>query len=223
MCRIPLRGLSACLLVGLVCLLVAGCWNPFAPPGGGDPPPTQVQYKVRTSPDNVVYNLNTAYKYMNLDEYLACLAEDFEFVLNPDDVEDPGSDLPERWGKTEESSIHERMFGQGDTTGVDNIDLTLTNVSSQWDLGEDPNDPSDDTWIHVDETDLRVTIEDWILLANADQEFVFQLDPDETGPEGQDLWEIVLWSDLEEPDTPRGERDESVERVSFGRLKAMFR
>jgi hypothetical protein len=218
--RSLLHGLPACVLVGIVCLAVAGCWNPFAPPGGGDPPPSQVQYKLRTTPENVVYNLNSAYKDMNLEEYLACLAENFEFVLNPNDVNDPMNDLPESWGKTEEEAIHARMFA--DTTNVGNIDLTLTNVSSQWDQGADPVDPSDDTWIHVDTTDLRVTIGEWTYLANADQEFVFQIDPNETGPSGQTLWEIVIWTDLL-PQPGRAIHDENTQRLSVGRIKALFR
>jgi len=213
------------MLVALLSVALAGCWNPFAPPDEGDPPEeTEVQYKVRTTPANVIYNLNTSYKYTNLEEYLACLADNFEFILNPDDVADPDTDLPESWGKTDEEDIHERIFGLGDTTGVDGIDLTLTNVSSQWNQGADPIDPSDDTWEFLETTDLRVTIGEWTFLANADQKYTFQIDPNETGPEGEDLWEIVIWEDLKEEAAMGGRAPgENTERSSVGRIKAMYR
>jgi hypothetical protein len=218
-----LRWLAAFALAAIVGVPVVGCWNPFAPEGGGDTPPVVVQYKPRTSPANVVYNLNTAYKWMNADEYLACLAEDFVFTLNPDDVNDPENPLPETWGKQEERDIHERMFA--DTTNVDRISLTLTNISIDFDQGEDPYSQDDDRYTHVEGTDLRVVVGDWTFLANADQEFVFQIDPDETGQDGEILWEIVEWTDKKMPTLKVGSDGvgEAVQPLSFGRFKAMYR
>jgi hypothetical protein len=218
-----LHGLPAWMLVAVVSIALAGCWNPFAPPPGDDPPETKVQYKVRTSPENVIYNLGSAYKDTNLDEYLACLADNFEFILNPDDVNNPDNDLPESWGKTEEENIHARMFGEGDTTGVDNIDLTLTYQNSQWYQGEDPVDPSDDTWEFLEGTDLRVTIGEWTFLANADQRFTFQIDPNEVGQNGEDLWEIVVWRDEQEQPYRHDQLGDNTELSSVGRIKAMYR
>ena len=111
-------------LIGALALSVAGCWNPFAPSGGGDNPPVIVSYKLRTSSENVLYNLKTAYVYENVDEYIACLAEEFEFHLNPKDIaEDPK--LPVSWGRQAEEDIHTDMFS--DASDVERITLTLTN------------------------------------------------------------------------------------------------
>ncbi len=217
-----LRWLAAGALTVIVVASVVGCWNPFAPESGGDTPPSKVQYKVRTTPDNVIYNLNTAYKWMNATEYLACLADNFEFVLNPDDVNDPENPLPETWGKQEERDIHEKMFS--DTTDVDHVSLTLTNISIDFDQGEDPYSQDDDRYTYLEGTDLRVVIGDWTLVANADQEFVFQIDPNETGPDGETLWEIVEWYDIKPPEARLvSDGDGQVVPTTFGRLKAMYR
>lgn len=219
-----LRWLAAFVLAAVAGSTVIGCWNPFAPEGGGDRPPVKVQYMPRTSPANVIYNLNTAYKYMNADEYLACLAEDFEFTLNPDDSGNPDNDLPVSWGKQEERDIHKAMFA--DTTNVAHIELTLTNISIDFDQGADPYSQEDDRYTYREGTDLRVNIGEWTFLANANQDFVFQIDPDETGDGGETLWEIVDWFDLVTTPGGKGLADvstEGAEPISFGRLKAMFR
>jgi hypothetical protein len=215
-----LRWMAAGVLAMIAAASVAGCWNPFAPDGGGESPPVVVQYKQRITPENVIYNLNTAYKWMNAEQYLACLADNFEFKLNPDDVDNPDNDLPESWGKQEERDIHERMFS--DTTNVDQIKLILTNISIDYDAGADPQSPDDDRYTYLEGTDLQVIIGEWTYLADANQEFVFQIDPDETGPNGETLWEIVEWYDIKPP-TARPVVDGDVMPTSFGRLKAMYR
>jgi hypothetical protein len=223
MSKMVVRCTALCVAVVGLAIGVSGCWNPFAPPGGDPPPPTQLFYKVRTSPDNVVHNLNTAYKDKNAQEYLDCLAEDFEFHLNPDDYEDPDNNLPESWGKIVEQDIHEAMFADG--SGVLNVSLTLTNISKQFNPGALPADPSDDTWTYREQTDLFVSVEDppdLIYHANADQEFVFRIDPDETGPEGETLWEIIEWWDLQPPERRDAGYGTEV-AISVGALKAIYR
>ena len=215
---------AVCALLGLFGLALGGCWNPFAPPGGGGGHDTDVQYKVRSSRENVLYNIQTAYVYMNADEYLDCLAEDFIFILNPADVNDPEHNLPPSWDKAEEENIHRNMFG--DESDVESISLTLTNVTISHDPGEDPYDPSDDRWEYQEQTDLRVNVPEEgdikTYLATADQLFIFQIDPYETGPDGETLYEIVEWQDRPEQKRP-AEPAGGEEAITFGRLKAMYR
>ena len=225
MSKTSIRYVASLLAVAALVVVTAGCWNPFAPSGGGDDdtPPVTVSYKERTSPANVVYNLNTAYADMNAREYLDCLAENFEFHLNPEDVNDPTNDppLPEYWGKDEETRIHEAMFGEG--SNVERITLTLTNLGEDYNPGADPVDPMDDRWTRVEGTDLRVTIPgDLTFLANADQEFIFQIDPNETGPSGERLYEIVRWEDKQRSGRMPVD-EEAGELVSFGLIKALYR
>lgn len=194
-------------LAAVVLLTLTGCASKSTGPEDTDDSP---HYKLRTGPANIIYNLNTAYEWMDAEEYLDCFAEDFEFTLNPDDLGNPDNPLPESWGKQEERDIHEAMFS--DATNVGHVDLTLTNVSVDFDAGADPYDTSDDRYTYREGTDLRVTIGELIFLANADQQFVFRVDADETGPNGQTLWEIIEWHDLQ------CGRHES----SWGAIKSMY-
>ncbi|MFH1502258.1 MAG: hypothetical protein ABIG03_04350 [Candidatus Eisenbacteria bacterium] len=222
MSKTIVRCAAACLTVAVLAFAGSGCWNPFAPDPGDGNPDVDVTYKERTSPDNVVYNLYTAYKDMNAQKYLECLAEEFEFHLNPDDYEDPENELPEYWGKQDERDIHEAMFAED--SNVERITLTLTNSTKVFSQGENPSDPMDDTWTYRELTDLRVTVpNDLTYLANADQEFVFRIDPNETGPEGETLWEIIFWYDLQESPYRKPIVEDTGDRVSFGHLKAMYR
>ncbi len=218
-----LRWMATCVLSVVVVAAVAGCWNPFAPGETDDSHDIDIQYKLRTSPDNVIYNLNTAYKWMNAEQYLACLAEDFVFTLNPEDYENPDSELPPSWGKQEERDIHQNMFA--DTTNVDRIDLTLTYQWYVYDTGAEQDDPYDDRFTYREGTDLRVWVGEYTYWANADQEFVFKIDQDEVGPHGETLWEIAEWFDIQKPDDGKIRADDGsgTEEVSFGRLKSMFR
>jgi hypothetical protein len=217
-----LRGLwfaSVCLICAFS---LAGCWNPFAPPGGGDAPQRPpASYKLRTSPENVIYNLHTAYEYMNAAEYLDCLAEDYIFFLNPDDVnEDPEHPLPDYWDKNEERTIHENMFGQN--TNVEGITLTFTHQTETFHEGV-PEDPLDDTWTYIEGVDLKVQLPpDLTLLADAPGEFDFQIDPNEVGPNGEILWEISRQWDRDNPGGGRGQ-DAPDGWISLSRLKAMYR
>jgi hypothetical protein len=217
-----LRGLGFAAVCLLFALSLTSCWNPFAPPGGDDPNPRPpAQYKVRTSPENVIYNLHTAYEYMNATEYLDCLAEDYVFFLNPDDVDhDPEHPLPDYWDKNEERTIHQNMFGQG--TDVEGITLAFTHQSDTFNEG-DQEDPLDDMWTYIESVDLRVQLPpDLTLIADAPGEFDFQIDPNEVGPDGEILWEISRQWDRDNPGGSRGQ-DGSDGRISLSRLKAMYR
>ncbi|MBD3367091.1 MAG: hypothetical protein GF405_02810 [Candidatus Eisenbacteria bacterium] len=210
-------------------LAFAGCQNPFAPPGGGDDDDVEVQYKTRTSPENVIYNLNTAYEYMNIEEYLDCLAEEFEFHLAEVDLDDDAT-LPEYWGKATEQSVHRKMFGidpvPDPNDEVEQITLTLTTITYEYNQGADPDDPMDDRWTYLMDTDLMVWFPNNLQRrADADVEFVFRIDPLETGPDGETLYEIIRWEDLAtapggrhstQPVTP------DVEETTFGRVKANY-
>ncbi|MBD3348265.1 MAG: hypothetical protein GF400_03585 [Candidatus Eisenbacteria bacterium] len=211
------RGAAA--VAALVCVLLTaalaalpGCFGSSTGPDD-DPEEEGYEYTPRTSPANVIAKLVEAYGRTDAEAYLDCLAEDFVFFLNPDDVT-PGGGLPEQWGKDEEEMIHQAMFS--DTLGVDGVSLTMTNVSATYDAGEDPGDPSDDTWEYLEDPDLRVMTGNLTLLANGQQLFTVAVDPDTTGPGGETLWEIADWSELSEaPDL--------AESSTWGSIKSLYR
>jgi len=221
MSRALLRRIAVSALSVLLVASLTGCWNPFAPdPGDDPPPPVQVQYKLRTSPQNVIHNLNTSYVYMNAAEYLDCLADTFIFYLNPDDItEDP--ELPVSWGKHTEETIHNNMFGEG--TDVEGIALIFTHRLDEW-FPNDPGDPLDDEYIYIEDIDLRVQLPpDLTLHAEAPAEFLFKVDPNETGPSGEVLWEISKQWDRSTGPPRRGDGAADGERVSLTHIKAAFR
>ena len=165
---------------------ISGCSNR----GCTCPDEVEDLYKLRTSPENVLYNLKTAYVDMNLDEYIDCLAEEFEFHVNPRDSGDPYWDIPETWNKAVEETIHRRMFA--DDADVERVTLTLTSTSKEWNA-------SDDLWRYTEAPDLRITVTgDLTFLATSDQLFVLAIDEDRGDSDGEELWEIVEWHDLEE-------------------------
>jgi uncharacterized protein YceK len=180
-----------------------------------EPAPTECP--ARTSPTNVLTKLRDAYVSRDALAYLDCLASDFTFHVSPMDIEDPDNPLPESWGKAAEVVMHQHMFSEG--SGILNIALALTYLSDSYDAGADPEDPMDDRWTYTEGARLSVRVEDppdLTYFTTADQLFVFQVDPDEVGPAGETLWEIVDWFDLAEAPGAR------VEPSSWGKIKTMY-
>jgi len=214
-----LRTTAALLTAVVFAGSLSGCWNPFAPKsgdgGGGE---DDFEYKLRTSPENVVYNLMNAYERMDAAKYLECLAEDFIFFLNEEDTAEP--DLPDYWGKAEETAIHERMFS--DTTDVQSIELTLTQFGGPEEVpGEFPEDPP--RYLYKQNVDLWVHLPNEVTLwANAGATFLFDRDPDETGPSGQELWHVVEWQDVEKFGTKLITPREGEVPISISELKAKY-
>jgi len=206
------RRLRSLLLVVLmihaaIAVLSAGCFRNTASP---QETVEDDGYPVRSHPDSVMLKFNMAYVAMDLEAYLDCVADTFQFHLLQSDWAPPESDLPAWWGKGCEDTIHTRMFGTEDTVGVDRIQLTMTNITAAFDPGE-PGDPHDDRWTYMEQVDLRVTIVDWIFLANDNQEFVFAIEPGRA----ETLWQIVDWTEVDPWD-----REEDS---SWGSIKALFR
>ncbi|MBD3367476.1 MAG: hypothetical protein GF405_04795 [Candidatus Eisenbacteria bacterium] len=177
-------------------------------------------YTLRDSPANALVKLNEAYEAMDTDAYLDCLAEDFAFHLAQVDIDNDAS-LPEYWGRTTEQTIHQRMFGDEEVSDpsleVEQITLTLTTITWGHDVGADPGDPMDDRWTYRVDTDLMVYFPNSLnRRADAVVEFVLRIDQDDTGPDGETLYEIVRWEDL-------AASSGRTEETTWGTLKAMYR
>jgi hypothetical protein len=208
-------GALAALLAAAV--LIVGCSRSST---GPNPEPGDVsEYKPRTNPENVLYNIEKAYANMDAEAYLDGLAEGYIFFLNPEDINNPEHPLPEYWDKIEERVIHERMFA--DDSGVEGVTLDFTHLDSIWDQGS-PGDWSDDLWTFIEGVDLRIQLPpDLTLHAEAPAEFLFRVDPDSTGPNGEILWEI--WKQWDLSADGRDTRRDGRSDTSWGAIKAMFR
>lgn len=110
-------------------VIVSGCWNPFSPNTGDDPPPTQYHSPV-DSAYKVLENLEYAYISRDIGHYLGCFRDDFEFHLLEVDWNDYNDDgiLDKYWGLDQEEAFHIIMFNN-----VSSIDLGLDgNQQSPW-------------------------------------------------------------------------------------------
>jgi hypothetical protein len=204
--------------VSCAAVLVGGC----STTSSGPDIPVDPQFRDRTSPENVLYNLELGYEEMNLEEYLDCLSEDFEFFPCQDDVNDPDLDIPAVWWKIHEQEMHENMFA--DSSDVESITLTLTVASIVYDDG-DPGDPLDNTCVCVVDVDLRVNLYGALTyLATAPSLFHMRIDIDQPNPipDPDDVlwWEINHWFDL--GGSKRGAEAGRTEESSWGRIKYCF-
>ncbi len=110
----------------LAVFLISACWNPFAPETDQGE-----EYQYYNSPDSaykVLKNLEYAYLSRDIDHYLACFRDDFEFHLLECDYDDYDEDGIEDtyWGLDLEELFHESMFNS-----VSSIELTLSGTSQQ--------------------------------------------------------------------------------------------
>jgi hypothetical protein len=173
----------------------------------------------RTSPAEVIDQLEAAYVAMDTMNYLDCLSGDFIFYPCEDDVQNPDLEIPFEWYKPDERTMHGNMFSE--ETNVESISLTLTTAEVVYDSG-DPEDPLDDTYVHTEYVDLRVNLYGGVtFLADAPSEFHLRVDPDEEGPYGETMWEVYLWYDL--GGERRGAQAGRVEDATWGGIKALYR
>jgi hypothetical protein len=99
---------------------VAGCWNPFGVDEGDPVPPNYHEYC--DSAYKVVENLELAYVSKDLDSYIDCFRDDFEFHLLEQDWDDYNGDgfEDQYWGLDIEENFHETLF-----ENVEVIELTF--------------------------------------------------------------------------------------------------
>jgi hypothetical protein len=142
-----------------------------------------------------------------------CLADSFVFYPREEDVNAPGG-LPPFWRRGAEDTIHTNMFSEEGP--VDRITLTLTTTSI--DTVSIPGERGAE-WIYTEDVDLRVWIGSNMYWATTPSGFTVALDLDDVGPQGETLYEIREWHDL---DIWRGGAVPD-EESSWGTVKALFR
>ncbi len=108
----------------IAAIIVTGCWNPFSP-DTGEPSPVQY-YSPVDSAWKVLKNLEYSYISKDVNHYLACFRDDFEFHLLEVDFYDYDGDgvLDEYWGIDSEEEYHIAMFNS-----VSSIELTLSGTT----------------------------------------------------------------------------------------------
>ena len=172
------------------------------------------RYPLRDSPANALEKLRQSYELMDPVAYLDCLAEDFIFYVNPEDQAN-NPNLPPEWYKMDEASMHYNMFATG--TSIEYITLSLDQVGNPIELpSPDPGQPSE--WEYHENYDLTLHYFDGLtIISSAGAVFLLHVDPFESGPNGEDLWEVVNWWDVERFEVS------PAESSSWGAIKALFR
>jgi len=119
------------LLMVVVTLALVGSACLFSPESGTEPGESGY-YSPVDSAYKVVANLQLAYQTKDIDAYLECLHEEFEFMLLETDWDDytGNGEIDESWGRDIEESMTRNMFSSPD---AENIELTLEgNTESIW-------------------------------------------------------------------------------------------
>ncbi|MBD3367259.1 MAG: hypothetical protein GF405_03655 [Candidatus Eisenbacteria bacterium] len=174
--------------------LLAGCSSTSTGPGEAE------GEQERTSPGLVVQQLATAYEDMDFERFADCLADSFAFHLSASACDDD-SIIPDAWSRSMEDTVHRRMFrgfefDQGDT--VLQMRVTLVMIDSTYSAGDDTLNTGDDRWVLSMSADVMAfCTNDLQYWADCDQRFTLAIDPGETGTEGEPLYEIIEWEDID--------------------------
>lgn len=168
----------------ITAIIVSGCWNPFSPNTGNEPPPPQYHNPV-DSAYKALENLQYAYVSRDIGHYLNCFRDDFEFHLLEIDWQDYNGDdiIDTYWGLDQEEEFHINMFN---STNVTSIDLVLEgNQQSQW-----TGDPTGQSYQLQRTFTLKVYTVNGGYLASGSTLFICRPDTN-TGE-----WYIWQWWDL---------------------------
>jgi hypothetical protein len=142
------RGKIVFFLAVAAVLSVSGClFSPSEKGSGGG----SGYYTPADSAWKVIHNLQLAYTTKNIDAYMDCLHEEFEFFLLEVDWADYTGDgvIDESWGRDIEESMTTNMFN---SYKAETIELTLNGTGDT----EYPGDPTGDTRQLVRSFDLKV-------------------------------------------------------------------
>ncbi len=133
----------AAILIGSGCL--------FSPEPDPTPPDTSEYHSPVDTPTKLLENFQLAYETKNIEAYMDCLHEEFEFMLLEVDWDDytGNGEIDQSWGRDIEENMASNMFA---STDAEIVDLTLEGSSEVVWYG----DPSGETLQLVRSFDLKV-------------------------------------------------------------------
>lgn len=143
---------------------------------------------------NVLFNLQQAYNYREIDPYKALLdPNDFVFFFEPGDVGGPDN-IPASWGYSEEVASATNMFNKGGGQ-KDNPILSITLELVDYDKA---------TWTEFDPTGqpgVYETFVSYIFSIDTENETTYVTTGNERAQfrvrqDGNGLWHLVQWNDL---------------------------
>jgi hypothetical protein len=211
------RGLTP--LAALALLLASAC---------SDDEPTRPHrpiYLQPTSPENVLKNLETAHRRLDINGYDAQFHEQFRFLVSPyDDI-----------GVTEFTKIEDHLSTEHMFSSADDVEIALANTGS---VPSDTADPeysaaSGHRQIFVSSAFLMIQTREmqggepvFLQVPGHPHTFIFR--PDSTADPV--TWSIVLWADQNTGEAVRDasanfvprEADTQVQGTSWSSVKALF-
>lgn len=209
--------LGSCRLPGGGCAvtpqaLCSGVWVEGGHCGSVEP-----GYLPQSSAAAVLANLQRTYAERRLAQYRKLFSDDFIFVFNPLDPEDPDLPHPDQWGLADELRSTENMFADERVTKVELTSYTLDPCARADSILYGPN-----AWkARVDEVNLQVAtlLPDGnrltLVVQGATERFFFRTDPSQPAADGKPTWTIFRWEDQ-----PVGTG--KSERGSWGQIKAVY-
>lgn len=207
-----------CLLFLAAAVSWAGCLKG----GPGKPLAPEVVYLPRTSPENVLRNLETAWKNRDIEEYAKLFAEDFRFYFDEGTRQQNGT-LPVFWNAVDESTQIAALFSSPLVTDI--------RIKLQFGPAKDAGEPGRPGWVYIDvlDTFLEVDLEPeageleglTLRIDGQKQRFFFRKGrtPEDTESE---IWYIVEWRDFGNAQAP-GRTSEGllVEPTTWSRIKSL--
>jgi hypothetical protein len=214
--------LAAWRALVVVVVLFAGCSSekPTTPVSGGRgslvvaADARSTDRSAQATPEECLQSLRLAYQGRNSVEYRQLFANDFTFVFDPVDVNDPDNPTPISWGLADELSSAQRMFA---SESVDLIQLNFT-------LAAPVPVPGDPRTVRVLMNNVYLQVYTHnasgeplvFLVEGGTQQFYLRPFPVITEARQRVIWKIVQWEDL-------GPAASRTEDNSWGRIKNYFR
>ncbi len=198
---------------GLILLIAGFAGGCIFSPSTTDPVIESGEYKEQTSPENVLNNLQVAYRRKESAPYAVLLRKDFIFRFQEVDQTEIGTEF---WTRDQDSTGTHGLFNSPDISTIE-IELTHGPATESDDL-----DLPDAMKIRVSPTKLEVLrLPDTTLLVDGDiQDFFFEKGDPDRG-EDPELWYIVEWRDIPSAGGVGALTTlaaDGVRRVSWGRL-----
>lgn len=187
------------LLLALVPLpgLLDSC-NDCTGPECGDPPPPPpaIYYSELTSPENLVANLQVAYRRREIGKYAELLSSDFRFLFGPMDQGESGT--VESWTAEQDSTGTDALFRTPLVSSI-RIELLPGDSGEPTELGH----PPDAVRIQLSHVRLEVDqVDGTTFLVTQPQDLYFRPGREALG-EDPARWYLLEWRELPLPAAPK--------------------
>lgn len=179
---------------------LSACTKDVPPDGGEDP------ILLQTSEDNVLNNLQVAYRKRDIDEYSRLLATDFQYYFDNKTRVDKG--LPVYWTRLQDSTQTEKLFKSDKVSDI-TINLQWTHKSAR-----PSNEIGREDWTYYDILDVFLDVDLAPTTDNPDgvtyrvedqrQRFYFRRGRTKPAAPGDTLMYIVEWRDYGVEAAPGG-------------------